>query len=62
MGLKSAIRLAFVLLWAGCAVSEDDPATPEQAVAPVVVEDFQPVPGLLRIGPEPQRAIPLVEV
>ena len=59
MSLRPAICLALLVLGAACAAPEID--TPEQAAGPVVVEDFEPVPGLLRIGPEPERVIPLTE-
>jgi len=50
----------FLLLLAGCTTPEA-PAPPEQSPAPVVQEAYEPVDGLLRIGPEPDRAIPLTD-
>ncbi len=58
--MKQAVVV--LLLLAGCAAPEAErPAPAEAADAPVVLEAYQPQPGLLRIGPEPERAIPLVE-
>lgn len=56
-----SIYLMMVMLLTSCAAPGGDHEAPQDIAQPMVMAEYQPLPGTLRIGPEPQRAIPLTE-